>query len=254
MTDASPGTAVSRSSPQPRSVRPLPEAVVFDCDGTIADTESISDRAWTATLAEFGYTPTPADFKRVIGHPFPQNWAYFSSRVDLGDRDDFRAGLRARFLDLFDRELACYPDAVATIRELGRAGVPMAVASSSSRAHVQRVLERAEVVNQITAIVGADDVERHKPHPDPYLDAAAALGVAPTRCSAVEDTPVGVTAAVEAGMFTVAVVRAHGNAVDLSAAHRVVVDVSVDALLATSPDPDVHPDSEDEASRSRSGR
>ena len=233
MTNAPANAAVSRRPAQARGGRSLPEAVVFDCDGTIADTESISDRAWTSTLAEFGYTPTPEDFKAVIGHPFPQNWAYFSTRAELGDRDAFRAELRASFLDLFDRELACYPDAVATIRELGRAGVPMAVASSSSRGHVQRVLERAEVVEHIAAIVGADDVERHKPHPDPYLDAAAALGVAPARCSAVEDTPVGVTAAVEAGMFTVAVVRAHGNADDLSAAHRVVDDVSVEALLAT---------------------
>jgi len=227
---------------------------VFDCDGTIADTESISDRAWTSTLAEFGYTPTREDFKAVIGHPFPRNWAYFSARAELGERDAFRAELRASFLDLFDRELSCYPDAVATIRQLGRAGVPIAVASSSSRAHVRRVLERAEVVEHIAAIIGADDVERHKPHPDPYLAAAAALAVAPARCSAVEDTPVGVAAAVEAGMFTVAVVRAHGNADDLAAAHRVVADVSVDALLATGPHPEEPPDAGDHPRRPRGRR
>lgn len=211
--------------------QPLPEAVVFDCDGTIADTESISDRAWSSTLAEYGYTPTLDDFKAVIGHPFPQNWAYFSARVDLGDRDRFRASLRARFLDLFDRELTCYTDAVTTIRALAGAGVPIAVASSSSRAHVERVLERAAVADHVAAIVGADDVERHKPHPDPYLDAAAALGVPPSDCSAVEDTPVGVSAAVAAGMFTVAVVRLHGNADDLALAHRVVEHLSIPALL-----------------------
>jgi beta-phosphoglucomutase-like phosphatase (HAD superfamily) len=96
----------------------LPTAVVFDCDGTIADTEAIADRAWEATLAEYGYTPSRDDFRAVIGHPFPQNWSYFAARAALGDRDVFRARLRARFIDLFDRELAVYPDAVATSRWL----------------------------------------------------------------------------------------------------------------------------------------
>jgi HAD superfamily hydrolase (TIGR01509 family) len=209
----------------------LPTAVVFDCDGTIADTESISDRAWEATLGEHGYTPTRDDFRAVIGHPFPQNWAYFAARADLGERDLFRARLRARFIDLFDRELAVYPDAVATITALDDADVPIAVASSSSRSHVGRVLDRAGIRDRITAIVGADDVERHKPDPTPYLAAAAALGVDPRDCSAVEDTPVGLAAAVGAGMFTIAVVRAHGAAGELSDAHRVVEEVTVAALV-----------------------
>lgn len=233
--------------------RSLPEAVVFDCDGTIADTESISDRAWTSALADYGYTPTLDDFKAVIGHPFPQNWAYFSARADLGDRDRFRASLRERFLDLFDRELTCYTDAVTTIRGLADAGVPIAVASSSSRAHVERVLDRAAVADHVAAIVGADDVERHKPHPDPYLDAAAALGVAPADCSAVEDTPVGVSAAVAAGMFTVAVVRLHGNADDLALAHRVVEHISIAALLPPRDDAVEEPRRDEARNRTEDG-
>jgi HAD superfamily hydrolase (TIGR01509 family) len=215
----------------PPGERALPRAVVFDCDGTIADTESISDRAWQATLAEHGYTPTPDDFRAVIGHPFPQNWAYFAARADLGERDAFRARLRERFIHLFDRELAVYPDAVTTVAALGEAGVPVAVASSSSRGHVGRVLDRAGIRDHVAAIVGADDVAHHKPDPTPYLAAAAALGVDPRECSAVEDTPVGLTAALGAGMFSIAVVRSHGVAEDLADAHRVVDEVTVEALV-----------------------
>jgi HAD superfamily hydrolase (TIGR01509 family) len=213
---------------------PLPTAVVFDCDGTIADTESISDRAWSETLAEHGYTATAEDFRAVIGYPFPQNWAYFSARADLGERDAFRARLRARFLDLFDRELEVHDDAVSTIVALGAAGVPIGVASSSSHQHVERVLARAGVTDLVGAIVGADDVEAHKPAPEPYLAAAAGLGVDPLVCSAVEDTPVGLAAALAAGMFTVGVVRTHATADDLADAHRVVDHLSLAALV---PDP-----------------
>ncbi len=208
-----------------------PHAVVFDCDGTIADTESLSSRAWTEILGEHGYTATDDDFRAVIGHPFPQNWAYFTRRVDLGDRDRFRAGLRARFRVLLETELQTHPDARDTIRRLAGLGVPLAVASSSSHAHVERVLEHAGVRAQVTVVIGADDVANAKPAPDPYLDACARLGVDAARSTAVEDTAVGVASATAAGLFTVGVLRAHTRRSDLRRADRVVEQVTVDALV-----------------------
>jgi HAD superfamily hydrolase (TIGR01509 family) len=209
----------------------LPVAVVFDCDGTLADTESLADQAWSETLAAYGYEATEADFQAVIGHPFVQNWAYFSARVDLGDEASFRHRLRTRFLELFDRDLELHHDAVATLRRLAEAGVPIAVASSSSHEHVDRVLARGELTELVQVVVGADDVPRHKPDPTPYVVAARQLGVEPARCTAVEDTPVGVAAAVGAGMFTVAVVRSHNDLDGLAEAHRIVDEVTVEALL-----------------------
>jgi HAD superfamily hydrolase (TIGR01509 family) len=209
----------------------LPPAVVFDCDGTLADTESLSDQAWRESLAVYGYEATEADFRAVIGYPFPQNWAYFSARVDLGDQAEFRGKLRARFLELFDRDLELHDDAVGTLRQLAEAGVPIAVASSSSHEHVRRVLARGQLTDLVDAIVGADDVPLHKPDPTPYVVAARHLGVEAHRCTAVEDTPVGVAAAVGAGMFTVAVVRAHADAAELGQAHRVVDQVTLEALI-----------------------
>jgi HAD superfamily hydrolase (TIGR01509 family) len=206
-------------------------AVVFDCDGTLADTESLSDRAWSETLATYGYTPTPADFRAVIGHPFAQNWEHYRARVDLGDQQVFRAQLRGRFIELFDAELVLHDDAVDTLRELADDGVPIAVASSSTHAHVLRVLARGSLTDLVAVVIGADDVSEHKPSPGPYLAAARGLGVDPHGCSAVEDTPVGVAAAVAAGMFTVGVIRAHASAEDLAEAHRVVQRVTPAALV-----------------------
>jgi HAD superfamily hydrolase (TIGR01509 family) len=209
----------------------LPPAVVFDCDGTLADTESLANLAWSESLARYGYEATAADFRAVVGHPFPQNWAYFSARVDLGDQAVFRRGLRARFLELFDHDLELHDDAVGTLRQLAHAGVPIAVASSSSHEHVQRVLARARLTDLVGAIIGADDVPLHKPDPTPYVVAARELGIEAHRCTAVEDTAVGVAAAVGAGMFTVAVVRAHADPGELSRAHRVVERVTLAALV-----------------------
>ena len=209
---------------------PLPPAVVFDCDGTIADTESLSDRAWTEMLVRYGYAPTAEDFRAVIGHPFAQNWAYFSGRADLGDQAAFRAMLRRRFIELFETELHIYPDAVGTLRQLAADGVAIAVASSSSHGHVLRVLERGGIADLVQAVVGADDVEDHKPHPAPYLRAAALVGVPAAACAAVEDTPVGVEAAKVAGMYTVAVVRRHHEPDEFGNADRVVDTITPDVV------------------------
>ncbi len=208
----------------------LPTAVVFDCDGTLADTESLADRAWTEMLADRGYQPTSEDLRAVVGHPYAANVRYFQARVDLGDPEVFRTGLRRRFLALFDTDLVLHDDAIEVVRALAAGGVPIAVASSSTHEHVVRVLERGGLSPAVRVIVGADDVEEHKPRPAPYLAAAAALGVAPLDCTAVEDTGVGVAAARAAGMFTVAVLRDHQTVDDLAAADRIVERLTLAAL------------------------
>jgi mannitol-1-/sugar-/sorbitol-6-phosphatase len=93
------------------------------------------------------------------------------------------------------------------------------------------VLDRGDLTELVWAVVGADDVSRHKPDPTPYVLAARQLGVEAARCSAVEDTAVGVASAVAAGMFTVAVVRSHGDPDTLAEAHRIVDEVTVESLL-----------------------
>jgi HAD superfamily hydrolase (TIGR01509 family) len=202
----------------------LPEAVVFDCDGTIADTERLSDIAWREALQRRGYPADASDFAALVGRPFLRNWEYFSARAELGDMDEFRTDIRTRFRELFDADLELHDDAVDVIRELARRGVAIAVASSSSRDHVERVLDRAGIVREVSALVGSEDVSDHKPLPAPYLEACLRLGAAPLRSSAVEDTPVGATSARAAGLFTVVVRRAHA-APDLESHADRIVDV-----------------------------
>ena len=211
----------------------LPVAVVFDCDGTIIDTEPISREVLRTVLPRYGYEPTDEDFAAIVGHPSHRTYAYLSQRADLPPMDEFRAELRSHWWGHVEAGLEAFPDAVATIRALTDAGVPVAVTSSSSSGHVRRSLEAAGVLDVVTAYLGSDDVTDHKPHPEPYLAAARAMDVDPRACSAVEDTATGVASAKAAGMFTVAVAREVGRE-HLRDADRIVDRITVEALVPSS--------------------
>ncbi|MFW5933096.1 MAG: HAD family hydrolase [Actinomycetota bacterium] len=212
-------------------MEPLPDAVLFDCDGTLADTEPISARSWADVLGPRGYQLTDEDIRAVLGHPYRRSFAHFSRRVELGEPKSFAAELRASFQARMAEELTLHQDAVGSLRAMARAGVPIAVVSSSSRAHVERVLAHDGLGGLVTVIVGADDVEEHKPHPLPYQRAAWLLGVATERCSVVEDSEVGVAAGVAAGCFVVGVDRGIHDAAALVAADRVVTTLTTHALI-----------------------
>ncbi len=214
-----------------REPRVRPHAVVFDCDGTLADTESVSERAWEEVLARRGYRVTPEDHDAIIGLPFARSLEHYASRVDLGAEEEFRVELRSRFVDLLAQGLRLYDDALTTMRRLALAEVPIAVASSSTRGHVERVLELGGVRGLVAAVVSADDVRAHKPAPDPYLAAVAALGVRPERATAVEDTAVGIASARAAGLHTVGVRRRGIPPERLAGADVVVETVEIGLFL-----------------------
>lgn len=200
-----------------------PEAVAFDCDGTIADTESLSEIAWAETLRSRGITWTAEDFATLVGRPFAANWEHFGRRGDLGDVEVFRGELRARFRELFDERLEVHDDAVDALRVAAGRGIGIAVVSSSTRDHIDRVLERAGVAQLVAHVVASGETTGHKPEPDPYLAACERLAVLPAATVAVEDTPTGARSARSAGLWTVGVRRAHAVA-ELAEHAHVVVD------------------------------
>jgi HAD superfamily hydrolase (TIGR01509 family) len=209
----------------------LPEAVAFDCDGTIADTESLSEIAWSEVLRSRGLVWTAEDFGALVGRPFAVNWEHFSARGDLGDEQQFRDELRGRFRQLFDERLEIHDDVVDAMHAVAQRGVPMAVVSSSTRDHIERVLERAGVTTLVAHIVASGDTDAHKPDPGPYLAACTAIDVSPQRTVGVEDTPTGARSARAAGLRTVAVRRAHAVAELHLHAHIVVDRLDVEHLL-----------------------
>jgi HAD superfamily hydrolase (TIGR01509 family) len=208
-------------------------AVIFDCDGTLVDSEPLSRTAWERALEPYGYAVTDADAEASVGLPYPRVHAFFAERVTLPAAEEFWNELSAELFALIDADLEPFEDAVAAARELRARGVPVAVASSSARDRLQRTLTRAGLVGAFDAVVAGDEVARGKPAPDMFLLAAERLGVAPEACIVVEDSPPGVEAGQAAGKLTLAVCRVPGTEAALASAHRVLDMVSADAILRT---------------------
>jgi HAD superfamily hydrolase (TIGR01509 family) len=209
---------------------PLPQAVAFDCDGTIADTESLSVEAWRRTLIDQGVEVTTSDLAVLVGWPFAANWARFEDRLGLGTQERFRAGLRSHFAALLDEGLEIHTDVVDVMHELVAQEIPLAVVSSSNRAHVERVLARAGVSHLVRHVVASEDTVQHKPDPTPYQEACRRLGVAPGLAAAVEDTATGASAARTAGLRTIGVLRAHSTPALEEVCHVVVSALRLDVL------------------------
>jgi HAD superfamily hydrolase (TIGR01509 family) len=206
-------------------------AVIFDCDGTLVDSEPLARTAWERALEPYGYEVTEADVEACIGRPFPRVHAYFAERVALPGHDEMWAAFSSRLFELIDAELVPFDDAIDAARELRSRGVPVAVASSSPRERLQRTLGRAGLLDAFDVVVAGDEVTHGKPAPDMFLLAAARLGVSPSTCIVIEDSPPGVQAGIAAGMFTLAVCRVPGTEASLAAADRVVDTVSADVIL-----------------------
>jgi HAD superfamily hydrolase (TIGR01509 family) len=208
-------------------------AVIFDCDGTLVDSEPLAELAWERTLAPFGYAPTAADFEACVGWPYERTHAYFGELVELPEADELWRRYSAELFALIDYDLVVFDDAVAAARELRARGIPVAVASSSRRDRLDRTLARAGLAFEVT--VAGDEVAHGKPAPDMFLAAAARLGAEPLRCVAIEDSPPGVAAALAAGMVTIAVCRVPGTEASLSGADRVLDRLTAEAILEAAP-------------------
>jgi len=207
-------------------------AVILDCDGTLADSEPLSRRAWELALVPFGYAVTRADLAACLGRTYAHTHAYFAARASLPDLEAFWPLLTGELYPLLDRELRAFPDAVSAVEQLASRGIPMAVASSSSRERLERTLSRAGLADAVAITVAGDEVARGKPEPDMFLEAARRLGADPDRCIVVEDSPAGVTAGRRAGMVVVGVARSDEAAAQLHEADVVLGELTADALLA----------------------
>jgi HAD superfamily hydrolase (TIGR01509 family) len=180
---------------------------VFDCDGTLVDSERLSFQAWREVLARHGYELEDEDMHATRGRSYPWVHAYFARRATIPDADAFWSLHTGRLYELFETDLEVFDDAVATARELKARGVPIAIATGSRRERLDATLRAASLEGLFDATVAQDEVEHAKPAPDLFLRAAQLLGVAPEDCVAVEDSPAGVDSALAAGMRVVAVAR-----------------------------------------------
>jgi HAD superfamily hydrolase (TIGR01509 family) len=183
------------------------EAIVFDNDGLLLDTEDAWTRAELELFARRGSIFSEADKRELIGTSRTESARILERRLDVPGQGE---ALMDELHELVMAELAegvpPRPGALELVASVRAAGLPVGLASNSSRAFVERALSVSELGNgHFDAVVSADDVAAPKPAPDIYLAACAALGAAPERSAALEDSPPGVAAARAAGMFVIAV-------------------------------------------------
>ncbi|TET81040.1 MAG: HAD family phosphatase [Anaerolineales bacterium] len=177
------------------------KAVIFDLDGLMIESESIGYQVWRQVVAEFGSEMSEALYREFIGKT-PE------ATIDLVCEI---LGLSISPQDLSERywrqrtetmcvEAQAVEGLVTLIEDLHQHHVPLGVASNSPTDYVERVLEALQLRQRFQAVIGSDQVPEGKPAPDVYLATAAALTVDPQDCLAIEDSPTGLQAALNAGM------------------------------------------------------
>jgi HAD superfamily hydrolase (TIGR01509 family) len=181
------------------------QAVLLDMDGTLVDTEGFWWDAEVEVFAEMGHYLDEAHREVVVGGPMTRSLGHLISVTGTNATlAELSALINRRFTELIGRGVPLMPGARRLLTELGAHGVPTALVSASHRHVIDSVLRSLGPENFALSIAG-DEVVRTKPHPEPYLVAAARLGADPARCVVIEDTPTGVTAAEAAGCRVVAV-------------------------------------------------
>jgi HAD superfamily hydrolase (TIGR01509 family) len=186
----------------------LIEAVVFDLDGVLIASEEVWDAVRERYVRSHGGR-YDADVQRAMMGMSAPEWSWFLHE-DAGvphEPEAINRDVVELMLEAYGRELPLLPGAVEAVRRTA-AAFPLALASSSNRPIFERVLRLAGIADCFSATVSSEEVERGKPAPDVYLEAARRLGVSPESCAAVEDSHAGIRSAKAAGMRVIAIPNA----------------------------------------------
>ncbi|MFD5632272.1 MULTISPECIES: HAD family hydrolase [unclassified Streptomyces] len=179
------------------------ELIIFDNDGVLVDSEPISNNLLAAYLTELGHpTSYEESLRDYMGAAMHRVHDLVGERSGQLLPADFDEVFHSRVFAAFERELEPVPGAVQVLEKLAADGVPYCVASSGSHERI-RVGHRKTGLDRWFdegRVFSSQDVGRGKPAPDLFLYAAERMGVAPEKCVVVEDSPLGVRAAVAAGM------------------------------------------------------
>lgn len=184
-------------------------AVIFDNDGLLLDTEEAWTRAEEELFARRGSAWTIEHKQALLGSSGAIAQAKLEAMLGLpGEGRALWEELHGLVMEEVRKPIAPRPGAFTLLDLLTAAGVPLGLASNSSRPFVERVLGSAGLLGPASpfgVIVTADDVEHPKPAPDLYLAACAGLGLDPANCAALEDSEPGAAAAVAAGLWVIGV-------------------------------------------------
>lgn len=183
-----------------------PKAVIFDLDGLLFDTEQLYQDAIMSAAVELGHDITPAIFRTMIGRPLAQTRVFLLEQYgSTFPVEELLTTWHRHFAAIVETRLAVKPGVVELLDALDALALPRGIATSSSHKTVQHHLGAHDLGDRFHHIVASGDYAAGKPAPDPYLLAAARLGIEPRFCLALEDSHNGVRSAAAAGMMTIMV-------------------------------------------------
>jgi beta-phosphoglucomutase len=203
--------------------------VIFDFDGVLVDSEPLHFRSLRDSLRPEGVTIDEDEYERYyLAYDDREAIRIALERHDFAyeaERIERVASRKALLLEAMLPEIPFFPGAIVLVGSLSRL-MPLAIASGALRMEIERILSVSGMLASFKAIVGADDVSRCKPDPEPFLTAMKRLapyapGLKPSECLVLEDSLAGITAARSAGMKVVGVAHSYPKE-RLSMAHRVI--------------------------------
>jgi HAD superfamily hydrolase (TIGR01509 family) len=180
------------------------DAVIFDMDGVIADSEPAHELAFKAVLNPLGYDVVPELQQQFMGHGLDESWATLREHFQLQDSIEtllkrYEEGLLVAFSSVHET----LPGVREVIAAIKQRGLPLGLASSSERLWIEALLNGLGLFDAFDAITSGREVTNGKPAGDIYVLAASKLGIAPERCLAIEDSSAGIASVKAAGMFAV---------------------------------------------------
>lgn len=189
---------------------PAGTPLLFDMDGTLVDNMVVHHRAWQEHLKELGLTLSMDEIKATIwGKNEDIYERIFPGRFTLHQMRELGEKKELRYVELYTPEIAFLPGLEDFLTAAKEVGCPMAIATAAPKVCVDFVSHALRLGRFFTTIIDADQVQRSKPFPDPYLAAARALGASLERCIVFEDAPVGVRSAEAAGMRSYVLLTTH---------------------------------------------
>ena len=211
---ACPPTGAKISAAMP--IQPI-EAVIFDMDGVLADSEPLYHLSLNQVLQAHGHSLTDEDNRIILGTTVEFTWQTLKDRFQLdGDLQDWIGVYDEVLLKNLRENIEPSPGLYSLLDTLDARGLPFGLASSSQANWVDVILTILKVKGRFKVVMSGDMVTDGKPHPEIYLTAANKLGVAPSRCLVFEDSPHGIQAGKAAGMTVVAVLTDMTRGLDIS--------------------------------------
>lgn len=209
------------------------QAVVFDLDGLMFDTEALFFRAASEVLESRGKRFTAEIMRAMIGRRSAEVAGALKTLAGLEEPvERIQREIRERFNAEVDTAVHPTPGLFVLLDHLAKSRLPTAVATSSGRAYLDRLLVRHGLADRFAFALTSEDVTRGKPDPEIYLKAAERFGLPPSEILVLEDSPAGLAAARSAGAVAVGIPHEHSPAQGLEGAHLIVPRLDDPRLLA----------------------